>query len=272
MNTPVEPIHVLSLGAGVQSSTVALMFALGELSPMPTAAIFADTGAEPAAVYDWLAALEKRLPFTVHRIQRADGLTANIERSIHGGRFAGAPFFAKTPTGIGPMRRQCTKEFKIEPIVSKVREMVGLSKGQRGGKAIRAVQYIGISVDEIYRMKPSRTPWIEHRWPLVDLRMSRHDCLRWMASHGIPTPPRSACVYCPYKSNHEWRKLRDTDPAGWAEACRVDALIRTGVRGVRDPLFVHRQLVPLADVDLRTDLDHGQGDLFGNECEGLCGN
>ncbi len=41
--------HYLSLGAGVQSSTLALMYASGELSPMPAGAIFADTQAEPAS-------------------------------------------------------------------------------------------------------------------------------------------------------------------------------------------------------------------------------
>jgi hypothetical protein len=49
-----EPIHILSLGAGVQSSTLALMAAAGEVTPMPTAAIFADTQDEPASVYRWL--------------------------------------------------------------------------------------------------------------------------------------------------------------------------------------------------------------------------
>ena len=43
-------LHILSLGAGVQSSTLALMFARGEVTPMPDCAIFADTGAEPASV------------------------------------------------------------------------------------------------------------------------------------------------------------------------------------------------------------------------------
>ena len=43
-------IRILSLGAGVQSSTLALMIAHGEL-PMVDHAIFADTGAEPAGVY-----------------------------------------------------------------------------------------------------------------------------------------------------------------------------------------------------------------------------
>ena len=59
-------LHVISLGAGVQSSTLALMFATGELSPMPDCAIFADTGAEPKIVYDHLERLIEALPFPVH--------------------------------------------------------------------------------------------------------------------------------------------------------------------------------------------------------------
>ena len=50
-------LRVISLGAGVQSTTMALLAAHGEIQPMPDAAIFADTGWEPAAVYrhlEWL--------------------------------------------------------------------------------------------------------------------------------------------------------------------------------------------------------------------------
>ena len=42
----ISPIHIISLGAGVQSSTMALMAACGEITPMPQCAIFADTQAE----------------------------------------------------------------------------------------------------------------------------------------------------------------------------------------------------------------------------------
>ncbi len=48
-------LRVLSLGAGVQSTTLALMAAHGVVGPMPDCAIFADTGWEPKAVYDHLA-------------------------------------------------------------------------------------------------------------------------------------------------------------------------------------------------------------------------
>jgi hypothetical protein len=44
-------LTVLSLGAGVQSTTLALMAAQGEIQPLPDCAIFADTGWEPATVY-----------------------------------------------------------------------------------------------------------------------------------------------------------------------------------------------------------------------------
>lgn len=37
-------LRALSLGAGVQSTTMALMAAHGEIGPMPDCAIFADTG------------------------------------------------------------------------------------------------------------------------------------------------------------------------------------------------------------------------------------
>ena len=54
--------NYLSLGAGVQSTVVAFMSARGELPPL-TAAIFADTGWEPSAIYRHLDWMETQLPF-----------------------------------------------------------------------------------------------------------------------------------------------------------------------------------------------------------------
>ena len=51
--------HILSLGAGVQSTTLYLMFLHGEITPQIDCAIFADTGEEPESVYEhleWLKA------------------------------------------------------------------------------------------------------------------------------------------------------------------------------------------------------------------------
>jgi len=169
-------LNILSLGAGVQSSTLALMAAKGEITPMPDCAIFADTGAEPTQVMEYLAYLESILPFPVYKVMKGGGLMQNIIKSARGERYAGAPFFteSKSKNG-GKLRRQCTTEFKIEPIIKKVRELMGLKRGQRAKKGIQVIQYIGISTDEATRMKPSQKKYIEHRWPLIELGMSRAD-------------------------------------------------------------------------------------------------
>ena len=57
--------------------------------------------------------------------------------------------------------------------------------------------------------------------------MTRGDCLTWLEAFGVPHEvQKSACVFCPFKSNAEWRRLRDTDPAGWARAVEVDNALR----------------------------------------------
>src|SRR5690554_3624769 len=98
-----EPIHLLSLGAGVQSSTMALMAAHGEITPMPMAAIFADTQAEPPSVYEWLDWLEKQLPFPVHRVTKGsleeDATRMRISKKGHKYSRTAIPFFTLSANG-----------------------------------------------------------------------------------------------------------------------------------------------------------------------------
>jgi hypothetical protein len=89
--------------------------------------------------------------------------------------------------------------------------------------------------------------------------------------HDYPLPPKSACIGCPYHSDAAWRTLRDQDPEAWDDAVSLDATIRTGLRGIRGEVYLHRSAVPLGEADLTTAADHGQLDLWQNECEGMCG-
>ena len=272
---PSVRLRVLSLGAGVQSTTLALMAAHGEVGPMPDCAVFADTGWEPAAVYDHLAWLRSPnvLPFPVHVVSGGD-IHADLLRAATGARWASIPAFTRTVRGvrieIGMIRRQCTKDYKIAPIRRKVRALAGLTR-RRSPAAPVVEQWIGISFDEIVRMKPSFEAWQVNRWPLIERAMTRGDCLRWLERHDYPIPPKSSCVGCPFHSDAEWRRLRDSDAAAWASAIEVDTAIRTGLRGIRGEVFLHRSAVPLADADLTTPSDRGQLDLWPNECSGLCG-
>ena len=265
----------LSLGAGVQSSTLALMIAHGELEPVE-AAIFADTGWEPVRVYEWLNWLESEIqqcphPFPIYRVSEGNLREDQIKATnTTGQRFAAVPWFLKMPNGDTAMgRRQCTSEYKIKPVHRKLRELLGYQKGERIHKG--ACQLLmGISLDEIFRMKPSGRQWLVHTWPLIDQRMSRRDCLAWMEGRQYPMPPKSSCIGCPFHSDHEWRLIRN-DPEAWADAIAVDAAIRNPTNGIKGQQFMHRSCVPLAEVDLSTAADHGQIDMFNNECEGMCG-
>lgn len=268
-------LRVLSLGAGVQSTTLALMAVHGVVGPMPDCAVFSDTGWEPQAVYehlDWLMS-PNILPFPVH-IVSAGNIRDDLARAAGGGRWASIPAFTRTDdkgrTQVGMIRRQCTKEYKIVPIRRKVRELASLTRKRSPGHPV-VEQWIGISLDEVIRMKPSFESWQVNRWPLVEQRMSRRDCLAWLKRHDYPEPPKSSCIGCPFHSDATWRHMRDTDDAAWADAVEVDRMIRTGLRGVRGEVYLHRQVVPLGMADLSTAADHGQLDLWGNECEGMCG-
>lgn len=271
------PIHILSLGAGVQSSTLALMAAAGEVTPMPIAAIFADTQAEPASVYRWLDWLEKKLPFPVVKVSMGsltqDTLKIREKRDGTGKWSKSAiPAFIKNPDGsCGMIQRQCTTDYKVIPL-----KKAALRIMQDSGKSC-VVQWIGISLDEVHRMKESRDKRIENRWPLIEAGMKRYQCLQWMELNGYPKPPRSACIYCPYHSDAEWMRLKTEEPEAFAAAVQFDEDYRkvkqvTSLKMQGLP-YLHSSLVPLRDVDFSTDLDMGQLLLegFGNECEGMCG-
>ena len=262
------PIHIISLGAGVQSSTMALMAAAGEITPMPAAAIFADTQAEPKSVYVWLDWLEKQLPFPVYRVTAGSLEQQALEMRVtkDGRKFTKTdiPFFTLSAGNqIGKIKhRSCTQDFKIHPIRKLIRRLAGIKRGQ---KTVGVIQWIGISLDEIYRMKESRQPWQQNRWPLVEKRINRAQCLRWMTAHNFPEPPRSACVFCPFHGDAEWRRMKTNEPYEFEKAVRFEKavqLAKANTVNIRATLFLHRSCKPLGELDFSTEEERGQGNMF----------
>jgi hypothetical protein len=268
MNNQQTKLRVISLGAGVQSTTLALMAAYGEIGPMPDCAIFADTGWEPKSVYDHLNKLQKAVSFPIY-IVSAGNLRDDLIKGSNstGGRFAAVPWF--TANG-GMSMRQCTNEYKLVPIRKKLRKLLGYSKGQHI-PANSVEVWIGISTDEIQRMKDARDKWQVNRWPLIETRMSRQECIKWLKKNGWDAP-KSACIGCPYHSDAMWRDMKLNDPISWNDAVLVDRAIRNGGSKWRHEQFMHRSLKPLDEVDLSTAAERGQVEFgFIQECDGMCG-
>jgi hypothetical protein len=251
----------LSLGAGVQSSALAAMCATGYRDCPPVdVAIFADVGDEPQAVY---AHLWRLVEWLDKHGMRVDVVSNG---SVSGGRLDGFSIPAFTDGG-GMLPRQCTIEHKIVPIHRHVRTLLGYQPRQWIRHTVRALH--GISIEEIYRMKPARKKWLTIEYPLIDRNIARAQCAEiFRELTGLPPAPRSACVFCPYHSDAEWKRLKETDPEGWGRAVAHDDGLRNRIRKSGDrPLYVHRSRQPLREVEFK---DEDQL-YFNNECEGMCG-
>lgn len=189
------------------------MSCLGKL-PHLDAAIFADTGWEPQAVYahlDFLTEQAQCAHIPIYRVQ-AGNLKDDLRRlamhpqGSHSKRIDQPPFYvhpdgplpAQTQTvdtlwgpefltiqpqeKTGRLFRKCTKKYKLDPIRRQVRQL------RHDAQASAVPQWIGISFDELGRMKPADVRYITHQFPLIERRMTRSDCLAWNATHRFPEP------------------------------------------------------------------------------------
>jgi len=284
----------ISLGAGVQSSTLYLLSVEGVTKmgrgladeeyiengclPPVDFACFADTQSEPKGVYVHLEYLVSSFSHIIPiRTPTGGSLRDDIVRSTEpdGPRFASVPFWVTGDDGRpSPGRRQCTRQAKIDVVKKEVRTDLGLRPKQRAVGKFRVEEWIGISLDEATRAKPSRYEWVTSRWPLLyDLPMRRSQCIEWIDSHGYHMPVKSACTFCPYRDHNNWIELRENDPEAFEDACQVDDLIRVNgpLWGTRREQYVHNSMRPLREVIDDPDYEDRNLNLFENECEGMCG-
>lgn len=263
----------LSLGAGIQSTALLLMSEKG-IGGCPKAdmAIFADTGDEMSFTYDNVKYLQEKSSIPIH-IASAGKLGEEYLEMVAGkrSRSDSIPAFTQDFPGgkVGMLPRQCTYGKKIVPISRLVRKHLGFKKGERmaGKVAVRCL--MGISFDEVIRMKPSQVSWADNSYPLCDQRLRRDDCLKLLDEHGWKRPEKSACSFCPYRTSKGWLWLKTQWPEIWDEAVAFDKAIRDQPK-MESKVYLHRQCVPLDEVIL----ENGQMEfdfMSGDECSGHCG-
>lgn len=267
-------IHVLSFGAGTQSSAMLIKALRGEFDGViPDYIIFADTGWEPKHVHDWLEKMQgvaKQYGKEIV-IARNGNIRDDILRSFETGeRAASLPLYTKDDDDEGIIRRQCTMEYKITPIEKTVRQLLGYQKGERVKEIVH--MWKGISTDEVQRVKPSQKGWIVNEHPFIfDQPRNRSECIAFVEREGLGTPPKSSCIGCPYHNDLAWKEIKDNQPDEWADAVAFDKAIRKHPRFKSDT-FLHKSRVPLDEVDFNEDqMSIFNVDDFDNECAGMCG-
>ena len=272
----VDKFKVLSLGAGAQSTVLALMAEEGwEGMEKPDLAIFADTQWEPDAVYDHLKWLKSKLSYEVVTVT-VGNIKDNMLRGVNhnGEKFLDVPVFIRNSDGTkGVAARQCTNHYKIQPIYKEIRRRLKIPAGRRFPKNIQVEMWLGISADESTRMKPSRDEWVDRRYPLVEMDLTRANIYKWFEErYPDRRLPRSACVGCPYHDDMEWKWIKEHEPASFRDAVRIDRAIRNvpAARGsLRGVAYLHKSRLPLDEVDFSATRDYDE--YMVDECEGLCG-
>lgn len=256
------PINVVSLGAGRQSSYMLLNALEGKFKYKPDFAIFSDTGCEPKYVYKYLNWLKshckEKYNFDVV-IVSAGNLMQDVIDYIKGKRNRVAMLPLRLGANGGLLMRQCTMDYKIAPLRRYLQSV-------RRGEKVRL--WIGISSDEIERIRESPVKYIEHYYPLIEKQIRIDNIINWFALNNFPEPGRSACLICPFHSWEYWSMLRRFQKDDFESACQFDELIRNYPK-MKNKTYLSNQLRPLKDVDFNK-----HPSLFPDlieECHGMCG-
>jgi len=190
--------YILSYGAGVNST--ALMVILVKKKYPLDEVVFADTGAERPETYRYLRFTRSFL--------RKHGFRLRVLRSKNGTLLDTCRKRKVIPSMIW---RWSTRDYKITPIYAYYRSL-----------QCHINQYVGIASDEIDRMKDSSVDYVTNIYPLVDLEMSRADCIRFIREARLPVPTKSGCFFCPFNTIERWYDMYTNQRPLYIRAMRLE--------------------------------------------------
>tara|TARA_R110000823_G_scaffold310644_3_gene435666 strand:+ start:260 stop:1039 length:780 start_codon:yes stop_codon:yes gene_type:complete len=223
-------INVVSYGGGVQSTAIVLM-AIDGLIPKPDYVIFADTGSEMESTYKTVKEIKKLCKKSEINFKT---VYSNFGKGKVTGRWKLHEWYkeySRLPMVGNP---RCTFQFKIHPVRRFVKTLTDRSQPKPW-----ASQSLGITTDEIKRMRPSELLWIQNDYPLIDRNMSRQDCIKYIDDHyPYLHVSKSGCFMCPYQSAKSWIRLKVEYPTlfDYAREMEISAKengVKRGLWGAR---------------------------------------
>jgi hypothetical protein len=315
-----QTVHVISWGGGTQSTALMLKMLDGEIKDadgnviVPDYIIFADTGNESKMTYAQVYKVQKYIEETYGReiiiTRRTKELLPDEEiiRMVKSGEMTGTsyrsskhadlyqnqllfykgvlnradivPHWVINKDGnIGKlMGRQCTATYKIGQIMTELRERIGMIRFNH--KRIRFKMYIGFTVDEIMRVKPNPLDYVDNLFPLVDLGMSKIDCIDYVKDKLGFRPVSSVCDICYANNFDKVYEIYKNDKEAWDKLLALDdAMEHKGSNHrIRGDVYMFRWQANmrkrLADIDMEKiyadRTKYTQLSIFDLEEEGAC--
>jgi hypothetical protein len=239
-------LRTASYGGGVQSTAMLVLAAQGEID-FPIF-LFANTGDDSENPKSLVYVREVAMPYAaVHGIElheikweRRDGRDETLWQKLtrEDSRSTGIP--VRLGGSGAPANRSCTSRFKIE-VIAKWQRQHGATK------ETPAVAGLGISLDEIHRARTdSRIATQTLEYPLIDLRMTRQDCVNTIERAGLPVPGKSSCFFCPFHTRAFWARQQREEPELFAKSVLLErTLSERSVRLGHGPVFMTDALIPL---------------------------
>ncbi len=251
-------MKILSYGGGIQTTALAVLVAEGQVETDHI--VFADPGSEDPRTYvhikgmqQWLG--ERGLEITTVRAPVQPLYEYVWDRS------AVIPVRIGHNEGLG--HRQCTRQWKITPVLSHARSLTDERP---------IIMQLGISIDEAHRMKDSPDKDVIREWPLIDLGLRREDCRTIIREAGLPEPPKSACYFCPLRQSAYFKGLASTNPVLFEKAAALEDRIneRRQEQGKEKGAYLTPSGIPLRLLATGQSSFLDQVDNEAEECEGVC--
>lgn len=272
--------RIYSFGAGTQSIAVMVAQAQGLLSKPYDYFVWADVGhdSEDPQVHEYMR--DVVVPYChIHEIplirvaKQYKGKDDTLYQALmRPGRSTPIPAYM---SGGKPGPRSCTHDYKILQF-NKWCIHKGFSHVTVG---------LGFSLDESRRAVGKPANFIRHDnnaknvklyrrydFPLFELRFTRLQSINLVEQAGLPTPPRSACWFCPFKSRSEWIEDKKHRPEIVEKAAQLEARIneKREAKSKHDRVYLHPP--NRGSVNPLPDAIGDQMSLFEETCDsGYCG-
>ena len=242
--------RIYSFGAGTQSIAIMVAQAQGLLSKPYDYFVWADVGhdSEDPQVHAYMSDIV--VPYCrehdielIRVAKQYKGKEETLLSSILRPENKEIPIPVYMANG-APGQRSCTLNFKV-----KVFDKWCLNKGFS-----HVTIGLGFSLDESRRAmnKPqhfvpafpktkSKRLYKRYDFPLFDLRFTRLQSINLVENAGLPTPPRSACWFCPFRDRSTWIEDKKHRPELVEKATQLEQYInqKRNAQG-KDDVYLHR--------------------------------